>query len=42
MDGKFDPATLRAVAVSLVEMKLLDRQADLSQYVTEQFLPKAP
>jgi NitT/TauT family transport system substrate-binding protein len=41
-DGRFDPATLRAVADSLVEMKLLDRQADLSQYVTEQFLPKQP
>jgi NitT/TauT family transport system substrate-binding protein len=39
-DGKFDPATLKAMSRSFVEMKLLDQEIDLSQYVTEQFLPK--
>jgi NitT/TauT family transport system substrate-binding protein len=39
-DGKFDPATLKAMSRSFVEMKLLDQEIDLSQYVTDQFLPK--
>lgn len=39
-DGRFDPATLRAMSEGFVEMKLLDHTVDLSQYVTQQFLPK--
>jgi NitT/TauT family transport system substrate-binding protein len=38
--GRFDPQILRAMSKSFVEMGLLDHEADLSQYVTEQFLPK--
>jgi NitT/TauT family transport system substrate-binding protein len=40
-DGRFDPGILKAMSQSFVEMKLLDRDADLSQYVTDGFLPKA-
>jgi NitT/TauT family transport system substrate-binding protein len=39
-DGRFDPETLAAMSKNFVEMKLLDRDVDLSQYVTEKFLPK--
>ncbi len=40
-DGRFDPDILKAMSESFVEMKLLDHEADLSQYVTNRFL-KAP
>jgi NitT/TauT family transport system substrate-binding protein len=40
-DGRFDPDILRAMSKGFVEMKVLDHEVDLSQYVTEQFLPKA-
>lgn len=40
-DGRFDPDILKAMSASFVEMKLLDHPADLSQYVTSDFLPKA-
>jgi NitT/TauT family transport system substrate-binding protein len=39
-DGKFDPATLKAMTKSFVDMALIDHEVDLSQYVTENFLPK--
>ncbi len=39
-DGRFDPAILKSMSKSFVDMKLLDQDADLSRYVTEQFLPK--
>ena len=39
-DGRFDRAALKAMSESFVDMKLVDHEIDLSQYVTEQFLPK--
>jgi ABC-type nitrate/sulfonate/bicarbonate transport system substrate-binding protein len=41
-DGRFDPETLAIMSKSFVELKLLEREVDLSQYVTEQFLPPRP
>lgn len=41
-DGRFDPDVLGTMSRSFVEMKLLDHNVDLSQYVTSRFLPKAP
>jgi NitT/TauT family transport system substrate-binding protein len=41
-DGRFDPAVLKAMSTSFVEMKLLKSDVDLSRYVTDQFLPKTP
>lgn len=40
-DGHFDPNILKAMSRSFVEMNLLAQDADLSQYVTNDFLPKA-
>ncbi len=37
-DGRFDTAILSAMSRSFVEMKLLDHDVDLSQYVTDRFL----
>jgi NitT/TauT family transport system substrate-binding protein len=39
-DGRFDPDILKAMSSSFVEMKLLDHDADLSKYVTNDFLPR--
>jgi NitT/TauT family transport system substrate-binding protein len=39
-DGRFNPGTLRSMSESFVDMKLLDHEIDLSQYVTDRFLPK--
>jgi NitT/TauT family transport system substrate-binding protein len=39
-DGHFDRAALKSMSEGFVDMKLVDREVDLSQYVTEQFLPK--
>ena len=39
-DGRFDRAALKSMSESFVDMKLIDHEIDLSQYVTEQFLPK--
>jgi NitT/TauT family transport system substrate-binding protein len=39
-DGRFDANILRAMSKSFVDMKLLNQDADLSQYVTDRFLPK--
>lgn len=39
-DGRFDPAVLKAMSKSFVDMKLLDHDAELSQFVTNDFLPK--
>jgi NitT/TauT family transport system substrate-binding protein len=39
-DGRFDPVVLKAMSKGFVEMKLLDHDADLSQFVTNDFLPK--
>ncbi len=41
-DGRFDPAVLKAMSQNFVEMKLLKTDVDLSQYVTDRFLPKSP
>jgi NitT/TauT family transport system substrate-binding protein len=38
-DGKFNRETLKAMTKSFVDMALIDHEADLSQYVTEKFLP---
>ena len=37
-DGRFDTGILRALSRSFVELKLLDHDVDLSQYVTDRFL----
>jgi NitT/TauT family transport system substrate-binding protein len=37
-DGRFDPGILAAMSKSFVDMKLLDNDVDLSQYVTNQFV----
>jgi hypothetical protein len=39
-DGKFDRDILKAMSKSFVELKLLDSEKELSQYVTEEFLPR--
>ena len=41
-DGRFDPATLKAMSESFVDMKLLKGDVDLAEYVTDRFLPKSP
>ncbi len=41
-DGRFDPAVLKAMSQNFVEMKQLKADVDLSQYVTDRFLPKTP
>jgi NitT/TauT family transport system substrate-binding protein len=40
-DGRFDPEILKVLSKSFVELKLLDSERDLSQFVTEQFLPRS-
>ena len=40
-DGRFDPAVLKTMSENFVAMKLLDHQADLSQFITDDFLPQA-
>jgi NitT/TauT family transport system substrate-binding protein len=42
LDGKFDSEVLKLMSKSFVELKLTDREIDLSQYVTEEFLPPRP
>jgi NitT/TauT family transport system substrate-binding protein len=39
-DGRFDRAALKSMSQGFVDMKLVDHEVDLSQFVTEQFLPK--
>lgn len=41
-DGSFDPAVLKAMSESFVDMKLLKSNVDLTRYVTSQFLSKTP
>lgn len=41
-DGRFDPAVLKAMSQSFVEMKLLNGDVDLGRYVTDRFLPNTP
>jgi len=38
-DGVIDPKTLTAMAKSFIELKLLPQDEDLSEFVTDQFLP---
>lgn len=38
-DGVIDPHTLAAMSKSFVELKLLPKEQDLSQFVTDRFLP---
>jgi NitT/TauT family transport system substrate-binding protein len=38
-DGVIDPKTLQAMAKGFVELKLLPQEQDLSQFVTDRFLP---
>jgi NitT/TauT family transport system substrate-binding protein len=40
-DGKFDPEALKVLARSYVEMELLPTEPDMSQLITERFLPGA-
>ncbi len=40
-DGRFDPDVLKVMSQSFVDMKLVDHDIDLSQYVTDKFLPPA-
>lgn len=40
-DGRFDPDVLKVMSQSFVDMKLVDHDIDLSQYVTDRFLPSA-
>jgi ABC-type nitrate/sulfonate/bicarbonate transport system substrate-binding protein len=37
--GRFDAEALKLMSKSFVDLKLTDREVELSQYVTEQFLP---
>jgi NitT/TauT family transport system substrate-binding protein len=39
-DGKFNPRALAVLARSYVELKLLDREPDMTKLYTEEFLPK--
>jgi NitT/TauT family transport system substrate-binding protein len=39
-DGRFNRQVLKSMSKSFVEMKLLNQETDLSQYVTDRFLPK--
>jgi NitT/TauT family transport system substrate-binding protein len=41
-DGRFDPGVLKIMSQSFVDMKLIDHEIDLSQYVTAKYLPAAP
>jgi ABC-type nitrate/sulfonate/bicarbonate transport system substrate-binding protein len=41
-DGKFDPAALKVLARSYVEMELLPKEPDMQSLITEKFLPGAP
>jgi NitT/TauT family transport system substrate-binding protein len=38
-DGRIDPHTLAVMGKSFVELKLLPKEQDLSQFVTDRFLP---
>jgi len=40
-DGKFDPAALKVLASSYVEMDLLPQEPDMQSLITEKFLPGA-
>ena len=39
-DGKFNPRALAVLARSYVELKLLDKEPDMTRLYTEEFLPK--
>jgi ABC-type nitrate/sulfonate/bicarbonate transport system substrate-binding protein len=39
-DGHFDPAAVRLLAVSFVEMGIVPKEPDMSQLYTEEFLPQ--
>jgi len=39
--GKFDPAALRVLAQSFVQMHLLPKEPDMQKLITERFLPSA-
>jgi hypothetical protein len=41
-DGRFDPAVLKAMSQNFVDVELLKSDVDLSQYVTDRFLPTMP
>jgi len=40
-DGKFNPRALAVLARSYVELKLLDKEPDMTKLYTEEFLPKS-
>jgi hypothetical protein len=40
-DGHFDPAALKVLSRSFVEMKTLPDEPDMSKLYTEAFLPKS-
>jgi len=37
--GRFEPSALKTLQRSFVELKLTDKEPDLTKYCTEQFLP---
>ena len=39
-DGKFNPRALAVLARSYMELKLLDKEPDMTKLYTEEFLPK--
>ena len=39
--GKFDPKALKVLSRSFIDMKLLDKEPDMSKLYTEKFLPNA-
>lgn len=41
-DGSFHPAALKTLARSFVELKILDKEPDMSKLYTTQFLPPKP
>jgi hypothetical protein len=40
IDGRFNPRALAVLAQSYVELKLLDKEPDMTKLTTEAFLPK--
>jgi ABC-type nitrate/sulfonate/bicarbonate transport system substrate-binding protein len=42
VDGRFDPKALKVLSRSFVDLKLLDKEPDMSALYTEQFLPARP
>jgi hypothetical protein len=39
-DGKFVPSAVKVTQTSFVDLKIFDAEPDLTNYYTEEFLPK--